>query len=137
MFDKDTQGRNLLNPDCIIYREIAKIAKVMRTTEPLRFGRMYFRQISGDGIHFGFPFGATYTLACSRILYSREVLVAYNVSDQNRNDCIIVDSSFHKAGEKMRFLYGKSGTVEIQPVPDGFSLFVQLNLGPRQFVILQ
>ncbi|HET9131972.1 MAG TPA: alpha-amylase family glycosyl hydrolase, partial [Terriglobia bacterium] len=62
MFDVKVVGRNLLNPDCKIYREISSIAEVMRTCEPLRFGRMYFRQISGDGIHFGFPFGTTYTL---------------------------------------------------------------------------
>jgi hypothetical protein len=59
------------------------------------------------------------------------------VSDQNRNDCVIIDASFHKAGETMRFLYGKSGTVNVQPAPDGFSLYVRLDLGPRQFVILQ
>ena len=78
MFDKATPGRNLLNGNCKIYQEIAKIAEVMRTNEPLRFGRMYFRQISGDGEHFGFPFGFTYTLAFSRILYPNEILVAYN-----------------------------------------------------------
>jgi alpha-amylase len=135
MFDKNT-GQNLLNPDCTLYQEIAKIAQVMRTTEPLRFGRMYFRQISGDGVHFGFPYGTTYTLAFSRILYGREVLVAYNVADQNRHDCIIVDASFHKKDEQMRFLYGKSGSTTIQQAPDG-TLYVQLDLGPRQFVILQ
>jgi alpha-amylase len=60
MFDKGTPGRNLLNTDCAIYQELAKIARVMREMEPLRFGRMYFREISGDGIHFGFPFGIMY-----------------------------------------------------------------------------
>jgi hypothetical protein len=59
------------------------------------------------------------------------------VSDRERNDCIIVDGSFHKAGDTMRFLYGKDGTVNIQRAPDGFSLYVQLALGPHQFVILQ
>ena len=137
MFDKATLGRNLLDTDCKIYQEIAKIAQVMRTTEPLRFGRMYYRQIAGDCTNFGLPFGTPYTLAFSRILYGNEVLVAYNVSDLNRNDCVIIDASFHKAGETMRFLYGKSGTVNVQLAPDGFSLYVRLDLGPRQFVILQ
>jgi glycosidase len=136
MFDTNSPGRNLLNPDATIYQEIAKIAQVMRTTEPLRFGRMYFRQISGDGIHFGFPYGTTYTLAFSRILYGREVLVAYNVSEQSRNDCVIVDASLHRAGEMMRFLYGKSGSAMVQQASDG-SLYVRLDLSPRQFVILQ
>ena len=84
MFDKATPGRNLMNTDCKIYKEITKIAEVMRANEPLRFGRMYFRQISGNGVDFGFPFGTTYTLAFPRILYPEEVLVAYNVSGSAR-----------------------------------------------------
>ncbi len=136
MFDKGTPGRNLLNPDCQIYQEIARIAAIMRSNEALRFGRMYFRQISGDGVHFGFPFGNTYTLAFSRILYPREVLVAYNVSGQARRDCVIVEGSFHQAGERMNFLYGQSGSVPVQKTPDN-SLCVQLDLSPRQLVILQ
>jgi glycosidase len=51
MFDTSSPGRNLLNTDRTISREIAKIAQVMRSQAPLRFGRMYFRQISGDGQH--------------------------------------------------------------------------------------
>lgn len=136
MFDVKVVGRNLLNPDCKIYREISSIAEVMRTCEPLRFGRMYFRQISGDGIHFGFPFGTTYTLAVSRILYGREVLVAYNVSDQPRADSVIIDASLHDQGDKMTFLYGKGGNTSVEQAPDG-ARFVRLDLGPRQFVILQ
>jgi hypothetical protein len=47
MFAKATAGRNLLNTQCTIYQEITKIAEVMRRNAPLRFGRMYYRQISG------------------------------------------------------------------------------------------
>ncbi len=126
MFDKSTPGRNLLNTNCRIYQEIAKIADVMRKTQALRFGRMYYRQISGDGIHFGFPYGYTYTLAFSRLLYGQEVLVAYNVSDQPRNDCVIVDATFHGTGS-MKYLYGGTGTIPVQATPDG-SRYVQLSL---------
>ncbi len=105
MFDKAVSGRNLLNTGCRIYHEIAKIAEVMQKTEPLRFGRMYYRQISGDGQQFGFPFGTTYTLAFSRLLYGQEALVAYNVSGLPRSDFVIVDSTLHTGGSTMRFLY--------------------------------
>jgi len=136
MFDQAMPGRSLLNPECVIYQEIAKIAAVMRTTPALRFGRMYFRQISGDGVHFGLPYGTEYTLAFSRIVYGTEVLVAYNVSDQPRNDFIIVDASLHEAGDIMSLLFGGSGNVTVQQPPDGTTL-VQLQLAPQQFVILQ
>src|SRR5207247_818478 len=86
--DPDHSTENLLNTACTIYQEIAKIAAVMRSNEPLRFGRMYFRQISENGRDFGLPFGHTYTLAFSRLLFGREVLVAYNVSAKGRNDAV-------------------------------------------------
>ena len=136
MFDKSQNGKSLLNTGCRIYKEISKIAQVMRTTEPLRFGRMYFRQISDDGEHFGFPFGTTYTLAYSRILYGSEVVVAYNVSSQRRKDCVLIDGSIHKPGDKLRFLYKDTGEVKVEEANDG-SLFVKLELAPMQFVILQ
>jgi glycosidase len=134
MFDKNSQ-QSLLNTECNIYKEIAKIAGIMRTREPLRFGRMYFRQISGDGVHFGFPFGNSYTLAFSRILFPREVLVAYNVSSSARNDSIVIDANLHKDGDTLNYLYGKSGSVQVSTANGIRS--VQLQLAPRQFVILE
>jgi hypothetical protein len=119
MFDQAVVGRSLLNPDCVIYQEIAKIAAVMRTTPALRFGRMYFRQISGDAVHFGLPYGTDYTLAFSRIVYGTEVLVAYNISDQPRNDFVIVDNSLHKIGDALSLLFEGSGNVPVQQSPDG------------------
>jgi alpha-amylase len=136
MFDNNKPNVNLLNPDCHIYKEIANIASIVRSNEVLRFGRMYFREISGDGHHFGFPYGNSYTLAFSRMLYHKEVLVAYNVSQQTRNDCVIVDAANHNIGDKMRFLYGNSGQVDIKKSPDG-ALYVQLELAPMQFCILE
>jgi alpha-amylase len=136
MFDKSSPGRNLLNPDCRVYQEISRIAEVMRSTEPLRFGRMYFRQISSDRVHFGFPFGNSYTLAFSRILYGREVLVAYNVSSNPRNDAVVIDSDIHPDGRNLRFLYGKTGGIPASTAPDG-TRFVRLDLAPHQVVILE
>jgi hypothetical protein len=119
MFDTASPGVNLLNTDCRICQEIAKIAMVMRAKQPLRFGRMYFRQISGDGVQFGYPFGTTYTLAFSRLLYGQEFLVAYSVSSSPRADRVVVDSAIHRHGDTMTFLYGEHGTVAVEQAPDG------------------
>jgi hypothetical protein len=138
MFDKDKPGFNLLNTDCRIYQAISEMASITRAIEPLRFGRMYYRQISGDGVHFGFPYGTTYTLAFSRILYPSEVLIAYNVSGQAREDFVLIDAPLHAKVGNMSYLYGNSGKVKIQDSPDGASAkFVRLSLAPYQFVILQ
>jgi alpha-amylase len=137
MFDKGAPGVNLLNTGCTIYQEIAKIASVMRSQGPLRFGRMYFRQISGDGVTFGLPYGSAYTLAFSRLLFGREVLVAYNVSAAPRQDCVVVDAGLHKAGDTMTYLYPEGkGDVTVEQAPGGAS-FVRLDLGGRQFAILE
>jgi alpha-amylase len=136
MFDKNTPGKNLLNVACHIYQEISKIAHVMRTNEALRFGRMYFREISRDGIGFGLPFGDDYTLAFSRILNPTEILVAYNVSSNRHTDDVIVDSSLHHPGDSMSFLYGGTGSVSVKATSGG-GCFVQLPLEPHQFVVLK
>jgi hypothetical protein len=67
----------------------------------------------------------------------QEVLVAYNRSPtEARKDYVIVDSTLHQEGEMMKFLYGKAGFVTVQSHPAS-SLFVQLELAPMQFGILQ
>jgi len=137
MFDMANPGKNLLNTDCNIYMDIARFAGIMRSQEPLRFGRMYFRQISGDGEHFGFSFGSTYTLAFSRLLYGREILVAYNVAANARTDCVVVDAALHKQGDKMTYLHPKNkGTTTVEKAPDG-TMFVRLKLDGHQFAILE
>lgn len=140
MFDLDNQQLNYLNNNCRIYQEIAKIAQIFKEHEPLRFGRMYFREISGNGRDFGLPQNHPCTLAFSRILAFQEILVAYNTSPKEpRSDYVIVDSNLQKGGAMMKFLYGKQGTVPVQnhPDPDNKALFVKLELEPMQFVILQ
>ena len=136
MFDPTAGTPSLLNTGCRLYQEIAKVAAVMRTSEPLRFGRMYYREISGNGVDFGLPYGTTYTLAFSRLLYNREVLVAYNVSAQPRNDAIIVDATLHGAsGSIMTYLYGGTGNVQVQGPANG-PRFLRLSLPPHGFAIL-
>ena len=96
---------------------------------------MYYRQISDHDGDFGFPFGSTYTLAFSRLLYSQEILVAYNVSDQTRHDRVIVDATLHPESSQMRFLYGNSGDISVQTASSG-ARFIKLDLHPHQFVVL-
>jgi alpha-amylase len=137
MFHNEARGGDLLNSVCEIYRRIAAIARVRKENPCLRFGSMYYREVSDEGLHFALPHGANYTLAFSRILYSREVLIAYNVSTERRCDRITVDSSIQTKGKEMHFLYGGDGVVEVEKHPDNPRLFVQFELEPHQFVILE
>lgn len=135
MFDLGSQ-QSFLNQNCSIYQEISLIAKTFQKIEALRFGRMYFREISGNGHDFGLPQGQPCTLAFSRILGGEEVLIAYNTSStERRNDFVTVDSGIQKDRHQMNFLYGQQGSVAVKQQSN--LSCVQLELEPMQFVILQ
>lgn len=138
LFDLQDPARNFLDPECTIYREIAAIARVQREQPALRFGRMYFRETSGDGWSFAPPQAQPCTLALARLLADDEVLVAYNTSaSERRSDHVVVDASLHRPGDRLRFLYGGQGEVEVlhHPDPSNGTLSVRLDLEPMQFVI--
>jgi glycosidase len=138
LFDLNDTSANFLNPDCRIYKQIATIAAVVRSSAALRFGRMYFRQISGNLVDFGLPMGNPCTLAFSRILAGEEVLVVYNTSTtETRSDGIVVDSHLQRDKGSLTFLYGGDGRVPLQLAPDQQTRYVQLTLKPMQFVILK
>ncbi len=140
LFDLDDASRDYLNRDSLIYREISAIAAVNRAEHAIRFGRMYFREVSGDGRSFGYPQSHPCTLAFSRVLAHEEVLVVYNTSTtEKRSDFVMVDSTLHKAGGRMRCLYGNHPSLEINAHADSGngSLFVRVELEPMQFAIFK
>jgi hypothetical protein len=62
------------------YASLAQLG-ALRTAEPaLRYGRTYFRPVSGDGVHFGPSTTAPGIIAFSRILNEEELLVVANTS---------------------------------------------------------
>lgn len=144
MFDLEDAGKNFLNPNCRIYQEIAKISNLTDVVGALKYGRMYIREISGNGRDFGRPQGQPCTLAYSRLLADQEALVAYNTSTTDpRHDFVIVDATLQKNRPSMQVLYDSTGAntgkaIPIQPHPDPAnpSRFVQLDLEPMQFVIV-
>ena len=108
----------------------------MRATEPLRFGRMYYRQISGDGVTLRLPVRLdVHARVLPNCCTGSEVLVAYNVSDQPRHDAVVVDATLHADGSKMTYLYPEGGGTE--PVhAAGGARYLSLGLAAHQFVIL-
>lgn len=140
MFDVANAGGTFLNPSCRIYSEIAKIAARFRDNPELRFGRIYFREISGNGTEFGYPQGNSCTLAYSRLLAGSEILIAYNTSTTDaRNDWVIVDGSIQGGRASLTVLYSGAGkTGRVIPIQTGsFGAAVRLALDPMEFVILK
>ncbi|MBL6749759.1 MAG: alpha-amylase [Nevskia sp.] len=85
---------------------IQRITRLRNAHAALRYGRFYFRPVSGNGAQFGispYPGGV---LAFSRILNDREVLVIANTGTQaDFAGYAIVDSKLSPAGAQLRLLY--------------------------------
>jgi glycosidase len=92
--------------ESLYYKQISRIAKVRASEPALRYGRFYFRPISGDGQHFGvstFPQGL---LAFSRILMDEELVIVANCSPSDmRNFDVIVDITLNQAGDQYQVRY--------------------------------
>jgi glycosidase len=81
------------------YRAIQAISRI-RTSQPaLRYGRQYFRQLSGNQKDFSVSPFTPGVIAFSRILDSEEVLVIGNTSERNTfTGEVIVDADLNAAG---------------------------------------
>ncbi len=62
----------------VFYQAIQQISEVRQTQPALRYGRQYFRPLSGDGVNFGISPFSPGVLAFSRVLNDQEVLVVAN-----------------------------------------------------------
>ncbi len=131
-----TAGCHFFNPEHEIYRDISAVADIRRAQPALRYGRLYFREISANGVDFGQPFDGHCTLAYSRILDTDEVLVALNLSNQSREDCITVDRALNTTGRHFQDLLDPVRSASVQLAPDGRA-FVRLELPPYGMAILR
>jgi glycosidase len=88
------------------YTQIAKIIAVRNKQPALRYGRFYFRPISGDSVNFGmspYPGGV---LAWSRILNDEEVLIVANTStSQSETLDVILEMTLSKPGDVLQILF--------------------------------
>lgn len=119
-----SRGHHFFNEDRAIYRELAEIHELRRSQLTLRRGRQFLRQISGNGIDFGFPErirGRMRSIvAWSRIFNDRELLCAINTDPDNATTTFVtIDKDLHSSGSRLTCLYstdpaeiGRTLTVE-------------------------
>jgi hypothetical protein len=94
------------------YQAIKSIADTRNQQPALRYGRFYFRPVSGDGVKFGvspYPGGV---LAFSRILNDQEVVVVANTSTtQPQNSLyVIIENDLSAPNAAMKILYSNNAT---------------------------
>jgi glycosidase len=92
--------------------EIQKIAAVRAGEPALRYGRQYFRPISGNGADFGISNGAPGIVSFSRILNDTEIVVIANTfTGSSFSGFALVDFALNPDGFQFARLYSnKAGT---------------------------
>lgn len=110
----NSSGQHFFNPDHPLYLTIASIAAIRRQEPALRSGRLYFREISGNGQDFGYPQGGRCTLAYSRILDESEVLVALNLDSAPRNDYVTLDAGLQPIGSLVEDMLDPGWTARVE-----------------------
>jgi glycosidase len=100
------------------YQHIQQIASVRAQQSALRYGRFYFRPLSGDGVTFGVSGLPQGVIAFSRILNDQEVVVAANTSlTQTQQLDVILEIMLSAQGDVFDVLYSnQSGPQAPQPV---------------------
>ena len=109
----NTTLHHFFNTGHPLYTQIEDIAGIRAKEPALRYGRQYFREISGNGADFGFPIDGKCTLAYSRILDDTELLIAMNLDSEQRADFINVDACLSPEGKKMMNLLRPEDPTEI------------------------
>jgi glycosidase len=88
------------------YAVLERLAETRREQPAMRYGRQYFRPVSGDGIHFGMSTLQNGVLAFSRILDDQELVVLANSDTQSGwTGEVIVDRSLNRVGAQYGLLF--------------------------------
>jgi hypothetical protein len=89
-----------------LYLALQKILGVRNSQPALRYGRLYFRPISGDGSNFGLSPYPSGVISFSRILNDREVVVIANTNvQQGFTGEVIFDRQLNPAGSSFRIQF--------------------------------
>jgi glycosidase len=109
------------NEQSHFFREIAKISRIRSDQPALRYGRCYFRPVSGDGKYYDvspFPQGI---ISFSRILHDQEIVVVANTNRacaQSLN--VAIDTELNRPNTSYDIIYSNKpkpvapGRVEIK-----------------------
>jgi glycosidase len=105
------------DPGHPLYLQIRALADLRAQEFPLRYGRLYFREVSGNGQDFGHSQGRGGVIAFSRVLTDRETLIVANTHITQRFDGFaLVDRDLSRFRRDMKIGYSNLGTAATQSV---------------------
>jgi glycosidase len=110
---------NAFDTSSSMFQEIRTLSDLREQEPPLRYGRLYFREVARGGDHFGHSFGAGGLVAFSRILVDREVLVVANTGPDRFDGSVLLDRDLNSPPRLMRMAdsnRGSSGTQTVRAI---------------------
>lgn len=88
------------------YKKVQELAAIRNEQPTLRYGRQYFRPLSGNGVDFGISRTRSGVLALSRILNDREVIVVANTNTETTwTGDVIVDFALNPVNSSYYVLF--------------------------------
>jgi len=104
---------NAFDKQHLLYTQIEALGRLREAQPALRFGRLYFRPVSGNGWDFGYSSGAGGLVAFSRILSDVEVLVVANTNTQTSFDGLVLqDPDLNRQPRRMLVTYSNLGLAD-------------------------
>lgn len=96
------------------FRTVETLAALRRAEPALRYGRQYFRPLSGDGVHFGVSGFRGGVLAFSRILDEDEIVVVANTGALDEwSGEVLVDRAMHAVSAVFERVFGNKGDASV------------------------
>jgi glycosidase len=98
------------------YKEIKKILALRAATPAMRYGRQYFRPLSGNGHDFGMSSYKGGVIAFSRILHDTEIVVLANTSTTaEQHLSVVIDFDLNSNGKQHSLEYSNYGAAAQMP----------------------
>jgi hypothetical protein len=117
--------RHAFDKENFFYTHIKDLSRLREKQPALRFGRLYFQQVSGNGRDFGHSSGVGGLVAFSRVLGDLEVLVVANTNTQTAFDGLVLQDHYlnrdPRDPRRMLVAYsnlGKTGSAEVRTIYD-------------------
>src|SRR5260221_12548770 len=117
--------RHAFDKENFFYTHIKDLSRLREKQPALRFGRLYFQQVSGTRRDFGHSSGVGGLVAFSRVLSDLEVLVVANTNTQTAFDGLVLQDHYlnrdPRDPRRMLVAYsnlGKTGSAEVRTIYD-------------------
>ncbi|KAF2836082.1 glycoside hydrolase family 13 protein [Patellaria atrata CBS 101060] len=139
-----SKGRHFFNENEDVFKETGIIAGIRRVEPALRRGRQYLREISGDGVQFGYPHVIVdrmlSIIAWSRIFAEEEILCAINTNPSQASTAwVTIDDGLHtgESGDVMECLYPRGSSITPIAIEKRNGKAVQLTVPPGGFLLFK